>query len=77
MAHLQAYDQTLRGLIVPGDHVDEGSGSASEPEGTGGSAAAEGADASAAVERTRSGRHGLPPRRSDGVMRGQRCGVSA
>ena len=30
---------------MPDDHVDEGSGSASEPEGTGGSAAAEGADA--------------------------------
>jgi hypothetical protein len=45
---------------------------ASEPEGAGGSAAAEGAGASAAVERTRSGRRSLPPRRLDGVMRGQR-----
>jgi hypothetical protein len=56
MAHLQAYDQTLRGFIVPGDQVDEGNGSAREPEGTGGSAAAEGAGASAARGRTRSGR---------------------
>ena len=72
MAHLQAYDQTLRGFIVPGDQVDEGNGSAREPEGTGGSAAAEGADASAAAECTRSGRRGLPPRRSDRAMRGQR-----
>ena len=67
------YDQTLRGFIVPDDHADEGSGGASEPEGAGGSAAAEGADASAAAERTRSGRRGMPPRRPDGVMRGQRC----
>jgi hypothetical protein len=58
---------------VPDDHVDEGSGSASEqPEGACGGAAAEGADASAAVEPTRSGRRCLPPRRLDGVMRGQR-----
>jgi hypothetical protein len=49
------YDQTLRGSIVPDGHVDEGSGSASEPEGAGGSAAAEGAGASAAAERTRTG----------------------
>jgi hypothetical protein len=47
-------------------------GSAREPEGTGGSAAAEGAGASAAAERTRSGRRSLPPRRLDGVLRGQR-----
>jgi hypothetical protein len=59
-------------FIVPDDHVDGGSGSVSEPEGAGGSAAAEGADASAAAECTRSGRRGLPPRRSDGVVRGQR-----
>ena len=72
MAHLQAYDQTLRGLIVPDDYVDEGNGSAREPEGTGGSAAAEGADTSAAAECTRSGRRGLPPRRSDGAVRGER-----
>jgi hypothetical protein len=70
MAHLQAYDQTLRGSTVPDDHVDEGSGSASEPEGTGGSAAAEGADASAVVERTHSRRR---ERRSDGAMRGKHC----
>jgi hypothetical protein len=69
MAHLQAYDQTLRGFIVPDDQVDEGNGSAREPEGTGGSAAAEGADASAAGERTHSGRRA---RRADGAMRGQR-----
>jgi hypothetical protein len=59
-------------FIVPDDHVDEGSGGVSEPEGAGGSAAAEGADASAAAECTRSGRRGLPPRRSDRAMRGQR-----
>lgn len=55
-------------FIVPDDHVDEGSGSVSEPEGAGGSAAAEGAGASAAAECTRSGRRGLPPRRSDVVF---------
>ena len=69
MAHLQAYDQPLRGFIVPDDQVDEGNGSAREPEGTGGSAAAEGADASAAGERTHSGHRA---RRADGAMRGQR-----
>jgi hypothetical protein len=60
-------------FIVPDDHVDEGSGSVSEPEGAGGSAAAEGADASAAAECTRSGRRGLPPR---GAPTGS-CGGSA
>jgi hypothetical protein len=48
-------DPTLGGFIVAvaGDYVDEGCGSASEPDG---SAAAEGAGASAARGRTRSGR---------------------
>jgi hypothetical protein len=66
------YDQALRGSIVPDDHVDEGSGSASEPEGAGGSAA-EGAGASAVVERTHSGRRGLPAQALGGAMRGKRC----